>query len=126
MSEKRIWDLYSQLNLWTNPVCAKCKSTTGKLSGPISIWQVGEDYESDAYRLGFIGKTARGGHEEEEQLAERGFIDWTSWTNDAIRDKGWHHWSYTRAIIESLFGSVENGWRRVAFTNLVSAIILRR
>jgi hypothetical protein len=68
----------------------------------------------------FAGKTARGEPGEDQG----GVVDTTRWSSLAIgkrrpRAGSWAYWAYTRAIIERLYGSLEDGWERVAFTNVV-------
>lgn len=125
MSEQRVFDLYRSLNLWTNPTCTRCKlSTQPPLFGPVGIWQVGKSYFDDRYRIVFVGKNARGsirvpGEELAEELAQHGFIDATCEADQWIGDTRSAYWSYTAAIVEELFGNIDVGWERVAFTNLV-------
>ena len=122
MSESAIFKLYRSLDLWTNPVCRQCRSDAApELSGPIGVWQVGRKYESDAYRLLLIGKNARGTifGNVDEQLEEQGFIDGTGFADESIYKKRWAFWHYQTSIIERLFGSIDEGWERVACTNLI-------
>jgi|ERR1700730_4459324 hypothetical protein len=120
MCERRIFD--RSISLWTNPICEACKKATNQeLDGPVSIWQVGQEYDNDRYRLMFVGKNARGAihNNASDQLAEQGIIDGTGEADEWIGQKWSAYWYYTAAIIEHLFGSLETGWERVAFTNLV-------
>lgn len=97
--------------------------STAGLSGPIAIWQVGRKFTSDPYRLMLIGKTARGTirapDEIELELSRNGYIDGTHEADEWIRTYRTAYWRYTSALIERLFSSIDDGWDRVAFTNLV-------
>jgi len=122
MSETPIFELYESLKLWSNPICMKCRSSAKTdLCGPVGIWQLGDDFFNDPNRLVFIGKTARGDlhNEAEQQLKSRGFIDGTEKADLWIEEKWSAYWHYTAAIIEKLYGSIEIGWKKIAFTNLV-------
>jgi hypothetical protein len=122
-TEEDVFELYRSLRLWRNPICAACKNDSPGLCGPIGIWQVGERFTSDPYRIAFVGKTARGSFEPADPAhrsasAEAEFVDATDAADDLI-GYSWAYWSYTAAIIERLFGSVDSGWERIGFTNLV-------
>jgi len=123
LSEETIFDLYKSLALWKNRDCNDCRSRTEGLSGPVSIWQVGEDFKNDPYRLVFIGKTARGTVREPDEvkpeLNRDGYIDATREADNWIREERAAYWNYTAAILQRLFGALDVGWRRIAFTNLV-------
>lgn len=124
MAEEKIFNMYKSLNLWTNPICVKCrKAAISELSGPVGIWQLGRDFGNDPYKLVFIGKNARGTIYDKstalDQLMRFGFIDGTDKADVWIKDKGWAYWRYTAGIIEEVFGSIPIGWEKVAFTNLV-------
>jgi hypothetical protein len=121
--EERIFRMYDDAGLGRNPTCGECAdSALGfKFSGPVSIWHVGKNFGEDGRSIVFVGKTARGRIDDCEA---QGVDDTTSWADLAIRGRepkvrGWAYWAYTRAIIERLYGSLDEGWERVAFTNLV-------
>src|SRR5208283_2377215 len=122
MSEKAVFDLYRSLKLWANPICTQCREAARPdLSGPVGIWQVGTAFADDPYRLVFVGKNARGSIRDnvQEELVNSGFIDATGEADKWIREKWAAYWHYTAAVIEQLYGSLQAGWERIAFTNLV-------
>jgi len=120
--ENEIFALYRELDLWSNPTCRDCRDSVDALVGPIAVWQVGRHFHEDDYRVLFAGKTARG---EPCGEAVGDYVDGTSWSDEVIANRNlagagrWAYWAYTRAIIESVYGSLEDGWESVAFTNLV-------
>lgn len=123
MAEQALFELYRSLKLWVNPVCQRCRSDTPELSGPVAIWQVGREFRSDPHRLVFVGKNARGrildDHEADDQLDKQGFIDGTRSADEWVRQKWSAYWSYTAGVVQGVFGSVDKGWEKVSFTNLV-------
>jgi len=127
VQEQTIFDLYKGLGLWKNATCEKCKVACERqglrLSGPISIWQVGRNYHSDERRLVFVGKTARGQVRPPEEAAREiianGFVDGTSDADDLFANTAWPYWAYVAQCLARLYGSAEEGWDRIAYTNMV-------
>ena len=116
MKEQKIFDLYNNiLSLQeAKSVCEQCRKKNA-LKGPISIWQLGDEFEGSKYRILFVGKTARG--LPEGSTFNQTFWDSTNRANDLYKDKRWPYWSYTKAICDSLYE--ENSWEKIAFTNMV-------
>ena len=123
--EDSVFSMYRSLAIGRNDVCQRCRLSQGEVEvwGPISIYHVGNRFGDDGQRILFAGKTARAaiGEDEEDEVD-----DTTSWSEGAIRGKGtgagarrWPYWTYTRAIIEELYGSLDDGWEKVALTNLL-------
>jgi hypothetical protein len=51
-----------ELKLGTNPVCTECieENNQRRISPPISIFHIGENFGNDKYKVLFVGKNARG------------------------------------------------------------------
>lgn len=126
--EQAVLELYREMNLGRNPTCQLCKDGVRKLGhrdfyGPISLWQVGRSFQEDSYRIVLVGKTARGdAHgDAEEDLAANGYINVTTVADDWIRRPFSAYWGYVAEFCRRLYDSdsVDEGWDRIAFTNLV-------
>lgn len=118
--QSRIFDMYRQKKLGKNPVCLKCrkdcKADGLPLYGPLSFWHVGENYERDSYRLLIVGKTARKTPDKKKRRA--GIWDVQESTGD-LWESTWAFWSYTKAILERVYGTPKAGWKKTALTNLM-------
>jgi hypothetical protein len=121
--EDSVFRMYGDCAVGRKDVCQRCRQSVGedKLRGPLSIYQVGKEFTGDDQRILFAGKTARDGIYEHE---ENGVDDVTAFADRVMsgefrRAGRWAYWSYTRAIIEAIFGSAERGWERVALTNML-------
>jgi hypothetical protein len=127
VSEADVFELYKSLDLWKNSTCKACQAICEAkglpLSGPISIWQVGEAFNSDERRLMFVGKTARGQlgtqEEAEREISINGFVNGTFDADSMFADKSWPYWSYVAECLVKLYGSADAGWSKIAFTNMV-------
>lgn len=118
MSLDKIFDLYGKLELGKNSICKKCVSINGSsFSKPISIWKVGKNFPEDEYKILFVGKVARGN--TTKNIIDGLFIDSTKLGDQLLTTCKWPYWSYTRKIIENLYGTIETGKENVAFSNLI-------
>src|SRR5690348_9918761 len=106
-------ELYeTTLRLLKNPTCKKCDA---KIRNPLAIWHVGASFATSNIRVLFIGKPHRG---KPGIIRPSGLIDPRKKV-ESLRDKAWPYWSYTREIARQIFGDREDGWNRIALTNLV-------
>jgi hypothetical protein len=65
----------------------------------------------------FVGKVARGN--TTNNIVNGLFIDSTKLGDQLLTTSKWPYWSYTRKIIENLYGNIETGKENVAFSNLI-------
>lgn len=115
MTEKEIFQMYNEIDIGKNSICKNCNENESNLSIPVSIWQVGKFFNCDDFKILFVGKNARGRSEERNS----NFYDGTKTADDLI-NYAWPYWSYTKAIIESVYPNSDvNAWEKVAFTNIV-------
>lgn len=113
----RVFDMYRDIKLGDNKTCSKCKkSVNSVLFEPASLWNVGEKYEFDQYKVMFVGKPVRG---TPGTKTEDGFLDCREIGREFYYEKSWAYWSYTKEIARRLYGSAEDGWDRIAFTNIL-------
>ena len=84
---------------------------------PLLPWHIGDLYESDPRRLVIIGKP----HREDEPTTSRpaGTQDGRATADRLFRTKSWPFWRYTRELLRRVYGSPEEGWRRVVLTTIV-------
>jgi hypothetical protein len=119
-----ILSMYKQLKIGDNEICKMCKSNNTirglELSNPISIFQVGNNFLNDGYKVLFVGKNARGTlYDLAGKIPD--IID----SRDAGRNyflcwKRNHFWSYTKSIAQQLaHRSPEEAFDSIAITNLV-------
>lgn len=116
----KVFEMYRDIKLGNNEICKKCKefheSINCGLYGPASLWNVGNKYETDQYKVMFVGKPARGLPGKE---TDYGFLDCRECGLKLYNEKGWPYWNYTKEIAKRLYGSAEEGWNRIAFTNII-------
>jgi len=113
-SVRVIRKMYKRIKLRTNPVCKKCKPLN---KNPVSIWQVGKKFNRDKYKLLFVGKTGRG---DWGRTNKSGYVYLNmSDIRERFLTYSNPYWSYTREIVTRIYGSPEEGWNRIAFTNII-------
>ena len=100
----------------SNELCQACRRETNVKTNALGAYLICDTaFRND--NILFVGKVARGdsiGTEIGDRLE-----DVTAFGNDFIRTSGWPFYSYTRAIIESVYGGLDKGLPHVSFTNLV-------
>jgi len=84
---------------------------------PLLPWHIGDLYESDPRRLVIVGRPQRDDHESVARPA--GTRDGRAAAERLYRTKPWPFWRYTREILARVYGSSDEGWRRVALTTIV-------
>lgn len=107
---------FHDCGMGSNAVCQSCRSESGVTTNALGPWLIAES-PSEQQSVLFVGKVARGdclGEEVGENLE-----DVRAFGRDFIRTSSWHYWSYTREIIEEVYGSLDAGFRCVSFTNIV-------
>jgi hypothetical protein len=118
--QSRIFDMYERKKVGRNLVCRECQKGCEAqglhLYGPLSFWHVGENYEQDPSRVLFVGKTAR---RTTGTKRRTGIWDVREYAGDFFWEKTWAFWSYTKAILERVYGTPTLGWEKTALTNLM-------
>ncbi len=60
----KVFEMYKNINLGNNETCQRCKDfhkgINSELYTPASLWNVGDKFETDQYKVMFVGKPARG------------------------------------------------------------------
>lgn len=113
---QKIARLYEEdLRVPDNSVCRlRCDA---RVKRPLLPWHIGELYESDPRRVVLIGRPrvpvqamgeTAGGRRDGREAADR-----------LYRTARQPFWRYARKALERVFGSAEEGWKRVALTTLV-------
>ena len=111
MTEEEIFKMYDEIKIAKNEICTDCKVIVNDLYSPVTIWQVGNFFNNDKYKILFVGKNARG------PLGN--FYDCIK-EADKLIDCSWPYWSYTKAIFNKIYPDSEvNAWEKIAFTNIV-------
>ncbi|MBE9501876.1 MAG: hypothetical protein KAX23_04700 [Dehalococcoidia bacterium] len=118
--EDQVFQMYESIRLGTNPICKDCiakhEAMGRPLYKPASIWHVGNKFEDDENKIIFVGKPARG---ELGMETGHGYIDTRECGEKLFFEKSWPYWSYTREIASRIYGTSEEGWEHIAFTNIV-------
>jgi hypothetical protein len=108
-------DLYEKrLHLPKGRVCSR--ECDAKIKHPLPVWHVGSAFSQANPRVLFVGKPHRG---VPGKTRPSGLIDPREMVEHDLRHRSWPYWSYTREIAGRLFGSLDDGWDRIALTNLV-------
>ncbi len=120
----QIIQLYEdQLHIPSTNHCRECDT----YKHPLLPWQIGDQYSSSNRRILIAGKPHR-----EEKGKTSGFLRLSGVLDGRVLgenlffdklpppgSKNWHYWSYTREILEHIYGSPDTGWKDIAFTNIV-------
>jgi len=85
---------------------------------PLLPWVVGHKYFTENGGI-FIGGKPHRGRPQGAKIRESGVIDGRDRGKQLFLRGNWHYWSYTKAILEKLYGSAEDGWDHIAFSNVV-------
>jgi hypothetical protein len=111
--------MYREIHLGRNEVCRVCIQTHQQmgtpLSTPVSIWHVGDEFAGDCWKPMFVGKPAR----TIEILDGQDFNDARRNGERMFFNDGSAYWRYTREIVRRLYGTEREGWKRIAFTNII-------
>ena len=113
-SVSEVRKMYKKIKLLKNPVCKKCRPLN---KNPVSIWQVGSKFDWDKHKILFVGKTGRGDWE----IDNKSVYVYLTWNDVKYRFLNYNNpfWMYTREIVTRIYGSPEEGWNRIAFTNMI-------
>lgn len=104
-----------ELRVPRNNVCLlRCDA---RYKQPLLPWHLGDRFEEDALRLVIVARP----HRQDQPMGDRpsGVQDGRAAADRMFRTKTWALWRTTRALLARLFGSAEEGWRRVALTTVV-------
>lgn len=119
MTKETIFELYDHLKIGANETCQKCIShNSTSFSKPMSLWYVGTQFKDDSQKILFVGKVARGTILSEKSTSKN-FLDVTNEGERFISQNKWAFWSYTRNILENVYGNCDEGVQKTAFSNLI-------
>ncbi len=100
-----------------NAICKICRTEHGIDTTPLTPYLFPSDDSLPENRIMFIGKTARG--DGIGDYIDDTIEDVTKFGNEFIRESSWAFYSYTREIIETYFGDLEEGIKNISFSNMV-------
>lgn len=116
----QVMRMYRQIEIGKSPTCRRCiaaRREAGRICyGPHSLWHAGKRFQSDKYRVLFVGKCAGG---EVGEPTSYGFRDTRKDAADYFMGNPSAFWRYTRTICGEVFGNEDEAWERIAMTNLV-------
>lgn len=110
--EQALLTMYKIRQLGCDKTCKQCRQQNQLEWLPTSAWFVGDLFDSDKYKLLFIGKSARGNPGNKNESFSNVFED-----GRKLWNKSWPYWSYTREIVQKLYG--DDSAEHIAFTNIV-------
>lgn len=104
-----------ELRLGQNRTCTACPAA---VKHPFLPFHVGREWSQACIRPLFVGKSPRAAPQE-GHMFESGCAALPD--NDLARDceQHWPYWRYTRLIAEQVFGGWQQGWDRIALSNIV-------
>lgn len=100
----------------SNELCKQCRLASNHVTNAIGPYLV-SNADVDNQSIVFVGKVARGDNFGVE-IADR-LEDVSSFGVNAVAQSPWPYYSYTRAIIERVYGDLTTGIPHVSFTNMV-------
>jgi len=116
-----IYEAYKKYPLGKHEICQECQNKE-ELEGPVSIYYVGEKFESSEDTILFVGKTAIS--EPEGTWINDSFLDVSKFGEDSLdlneaKSTIRAYYNYTHEIIKRYYGTYEEGKKYVALTNMV-------
>ncbi len=120
--------MYQNKRLGANEICRSCnrdskKTGFGRISKPLSVYQVGSNYQDNKYRLLFVGKNARGTSSYRSAIgsyvidARRGQY---SASELFLRYNKLAFWNYTKEIVCRILDcEPEEAFESIAISNLI-------
>lgn len=112
----KLIDIYEkQLNIPHNNNCQICGSLYKQ---PLLPWVIGRNYFTENGRI-FIGGKPHRGTPKYAIKRVSGVIDGRGRGKDIFDKENWPYWSYTKAMLEKHYGSSDDGWDHIAFSNVV-------
>lgn len=132
---KKIYGMYVKDKIGTNEICLKCQNESKgkglKHIGPIPIFHVGDQFESDDRKILFIGSVPYGW----DEILDNNSLSDQSQSENLIEtvekrikelflepkglDKKIKLFGAIRAICKEIFDSVEEAYPRIAITNVI-------
>jgi|JI6StandDraft_1071083.scaffolds.fasta_scaffold64287_2 hypothetical protein len=120
--KEAIFEMYKTISVGKNEICKVCNKDK-KLEKPLSIYFIGEQFNSSKDTILFVGKTAVGG-EEIGDFIDDTFTDATDFgkislnlTERYSRQRAFYF--YTNEIVKRHYGSYDEGCKSIALTNIV-------
>ena len=122
--EHKILRTYKEMDGKCEECNIYCKNHQLELHGPLSFFCVGNEFESDKYKVVFVGKTHWYNKKQVDELnnfENSIFKDCRNDCFDMFKNYGSQFWVYIRKIAEKLYpdlNSAENLLNQIVITNL--------
>lgn len=119
--------MYKEIQIAQNEICTNCRKNK-ELETPLSLYHVGENMYNELDTILFVGKTAVGGANFETEYkggySNNNITDATKFGYASLNLKEKYatsrpFYSYTNQIIKDYYGSVEDGLKKIALSNLI-------
>lgn len=111
---KKLIDIYeNDLNIPNNTHCSECDSGYKQ---PLLPWQIGMHYGTERGGIFIAGKPHRGvpGIPKDSQI-----IDGRDVAKRLFFEESWPYWCYTKEALNEIYGSDEESWEHIVFSNVV-------
>jgi hypothetical protein len=116
MSQKTMIRLLQSLNVGNNTICQKCRIENPDINNAVGPWfSCSENNHGNC--IVFVGKIARG--DDMGELVSDKLVDVEPCGTIEIKNNSWPYWSYTRAIMETVYGSLDAAMHYSSLTNLI-------
>ena len=110
----KLIDIYeNQLNI---PKNEKCKSCDSEYKQPFLPWQIGRNYFTEKGGVFVAGKPHRN---TPGTVRESGIIDGRKVGKKLFFKESWPYWNYTKEALNSIYGTSEESWEHITFSNIV-------
>ena len=116
MEPKLMIQRLQRLSAGSNATCQVCREENPDIANALGPW-FSCDPSNHGDCIAFVGKIARG--DELGTLVSDQLEDVERFGSAFIRESTWPYWSYTRSIMEKVFGSMDAALPRTSFTNLI-------
>ncbi len=114
---EKLIDLYEkELKIPFNDFCSDCDALH---KAPLLPWVVGENYFTPEGRIYIAGKPHRVKSTEDWKLRNSMISDGRERGYEFFLEKKWAYWRYTRDLLNTVFGSIDEGWKHIAFSNII-------
>ena len=116
MEQKMMIQRLQDLSAGSNATCQVCRGENPDIANALGPWFSCEPSKHGDC-IAFVGKIARG--DDLGNLVSDRLEDVECFGSAFIKESTWPYWSYTRTIMEKVFGSIDSALLRTCFTNLI-------
>lgn len=101
------------------PFNEHCRDCDARFKIPLTPWIVGDKYNNDEGRILFAGKPHRLAEKDDIEYGDNKIADGRELGEELFFNSSWAYWSYTRDILNEIYGSIEDSCKHIVFSNVI-------